>query len=154
MSDDATPDFDPRFDPAFQRGFDGPVVNTAPVTKPRAQSAPKRPAERSTEEVIQDGPAIEVAGDQMGLVDSDEATGRRVNPFLVALTVLSIVLIVGGLWAAQFARESFLTVNLSTDIDYTTLQMVIIGAPIAIGIGIATALGVLFILAQRWHRGR
>jgi hypothetical protein len=151
MSNDATPGFDPRFDPAFQRGFDGPTRTDVPVSAPA--SPPRSPAPKL--EKVEEPREFSDQADALSAAEVDdalEAPTRRPNPFLIALTVVSVILIIGGLWAAQFARESFLTVNLSTDIDYVTLQMVIFGAPLAIAIGIATALGVLFILAQRWRR--
>jgi hypothetical protein len=157
MSNDATPGFDPRFDPAFQRGFDGPTRTDVPASAPLSApaSAPRSRAPKL--EKVEEPPEFSDQAEAFSTGEVDDALGaptRRPNPFLIALTIFSIVLIVGGLWAAQFARESFLTVNLSTDIDYVTLQMVIFGAPLAVAIGIATALGVLFILAQRWRRSR
>jgi hypothetical protein len=147
MSNDAQDGFDPRFDAAFQRGFDGPVTDAPPMSKLTATQS----------DVERAAPIVAIDGDDPSFVaadDPNQVQPRKLNPFLVALGVLSVALIVGGIWAAQFARESFLTVNLSTDIDYVTLQMVIFGAPLAIAIGIATAVGLLFILAQRWRRGR
>jgi hypothetical protein len=153
MSNDAPPGFDPRFDPAFQRGFEGPVPGAPPAKVPRSQPAVVR-ADESEKAAAE--AALTAASDPLRIDRpfTDDAKTRRVNPFLVVLGGLSVALIGGGLWAAQFARESFLTVNLSTDIDYVTLQMVIIFAPTAVALGIATALGLLFILARRWQRRR
>jgi hypothetical protein len=161
MSNDTKPEFDPRFDPAFQRGFAGPVTRSAPVARPSApvakpapQVAPS-PRVAPSPPIIERGPEVRISNEPLApsttevVEDESKFQLRRVNPFSLVLVLLSVVLIGGGLWAVQFAREAFLAVNLSSDIDYVTLQMVIIAAPLAIALGVATALGLLFLLAFR-----
>lgn len=151
MSDDR--DFDPRFDPAYQRGYEG-VVDAA-SRPPRVTAAP---AARAAEPEPIDAVTAAAASPQPASVHHTpvdefvEAPARRANPFLIALIVLSVALIGGGLYLVVKMRDLFADTQSSTDFDFVTLQVLIGAAPIAIGLGVATALGVLFIYAVRWNR--
>lgn len=132
-------DFDPRFDPAFQRGFDGPTRtasqqsdDAAPDSPPLVRIDPEAAAPTDTE--LEDLPA------------------RRGNPFLIALTALAAALTVGGLALVFQLRTIFGDGTANSDFDYITLQTLTIGAPILVGLGVATGIGVLFVLAARWGR--
>ncbi len=145
MSDDR--DFDPRFDPAFQRGYDG-VVDAAPQpgrTTPSA-AAPNEPLPSA---VPADEPATAAPVARHG-----EEPARRRNPFLIALLALSAVLIGGGLYLVVRMRDLFANTQSSTDFDFVTLQVLIGAAPIAIGLGVATVIGVLFVYSIRWDGSR
>lgn len=150
MSDDR--DFDPRFDPAYQRGYEG-VVDAAPRSN-RPAATPAAPA--VVPEPIGAPPASatpqpdEVLHTQVD--DFVEAAPSRPNPFLIALIVLSVALVGGGLYLVVKMRDLFADTQSSTNFDFVTLQVLIGAAPIAIGLGVATALGVLFIYAVRWGR--
>jgi hypothetical protein len=163
-------DFDPRFNPAFQRGFDGagpateyrapapraaervydaPVTRTAvPATAVAAQvampPAAGAPAQPQVRPVIQE---------QMDAT-TQAAPVRRFNPFLVALAAVSVALVAGGAWGVQVARAPFLQTNASAGTDFVGLQMLILFAPLAIILGIATAVGIAFFYAAEWQRHR
>jgi hypothetical protein len=136
--------FDPRFDPAFQPGFSGP----APTVARKRQVSPAQAAlEARTEAVAETVEAVPSAGEQ----DAVETT-RRPNPFLLALAAISLILIAGGLAAVQQIQGVFATENISVDIDYVTLDMIKFAAPLAVALGVATGIGVLFLYAVGWNR--
>ena len=165
MSDDR--DFDPRFDPAFQRGYEGVVDAPAPAARPTT-AAPRRAAQ--PEPVTAQAPAAErtmielpaptddrspsPAPRAVQPLAADEDAPPRTNPFIIVLIVLSVALVGGGLYLVVKMRDLFADTQSSTDFDFVTLQVLIGVAPIAIGLGIATAIGVLFIYAIRWGRAR
>jgi hypothetical protein len=82
---------------------------------------------------------------------ADAARPRRANPFLIALAAISVLLVVGGAWGVQAARDPFLRSNAAANTDYVGLQILAIFAPVAIVLGIATAVGILFVYAVRWR---
>ena len=132
--------FDPRFDPAFQPGFEAPVA--APSKR---DSSPARVAlEQRTEA-------------RVPVLDEDSAEEhvpgpRRPNPFLIALGAISVALIAGGLGAVQSVKGIFTSENISVDLDYISLNMLIFAAPLAIALGVATGIGVLFIYAVDYKK--
>ena len=136
--------FDPRFDPAFQPGFEAPATPA-----PKRDSSPARVAlEQRTEARV---PVL--SDDDETVV---EAPSRRPNPFLIALGAISVALIAGGLGAVQSVRGIFTTENISVDLDYISLNMLIFAAPLAIALGVATGIGVIFIYAidyKKRHAG-
>ena len=138
MSDDRS--FDPRYDPAFQRGWDGPA---APVTS----EAPRR-AEPERIVVAPQRVSVEEGVDG---VDGDEGR-RRPNPFLIVLGVVSIALVVAGVWMASRVSDGFSQQGPSTQVDYALLQVLMIASPVTTLLGVATAVGILFLLAARWGR--
>jgi len=154
MSDEASK-FDPRFDPAFQRGFDGKTQATpreklqptsvfAPVAAP-----PARPVAAAQPEAVQ--AVNRVVVEPTEIVD-DEGEARRVNPFLIALLAAAVLLIGGGIYLVSRLGEMFANPSASSQYDYITLQALTIAAPMLIVLGVATAIGVLFIYAVRWGR--
>jgi hypothetical protein len=54
----------------------------------------------------------------------------------------------------QAAREPFLNTDAAVNVDYSGLQMLMTFAPMAIALGIATAVGILFVYAIRWRGAR
>lgn len=137
--------FDPRFDPAFQPGFEAPVT---PVASPSRRSPAQVALEQRTEARI---PVLSDEDDAVAEVHS-----RRPNPFLIALGAISIALIAGGLGAVQSVKGIFTSENISVDLDYISLNMLIFAAPLAIALGVATGIGVLFIYAidfKKRHAG-
>lgn len=139
MSNDS---FDPRFDPAFQPGFEG---STAPAkTKaPRSSNPAKAALEAARAEVH-----IESTGDD----EAETSTRAKANPFLVALTVISVALIAGGLGTSQWIRSLFLEDDIRLDLDFFSLDTLKIAAPLAVALGIAIGAGVLFVYAIRWNK--
>lgn len=156
MNDDPA-QYDPRFDPAFQRGFDGatqavprerlhstaavvPVVD-AQRRLSEASSAP-RPGVQSESITPERERESEPERDR-------EPEPRRANPFIIALLAVALLLVGGGLYLVSQLAQLFANPSETTQYDYITLQALTIGAPIIIGLGIATGIGVLFIYAAR-----
>lgn len=145
MGNDAKDTFDPRFDPAFQPGFDGAVVATPSARKKRDASPAQAALEQRTETVdrLVAGPSD----------DEDESPHRRrPNPFLLALIAISVALIAGGLGSAQSVRALFDTENISVELDFISLEMIKFAAPLAVALGVATGIGVLFVYALDWKK--
>jgi hypothetical protein len=69
---------------------------------------------------------------------------------LLALLIAAAVLIVAGLYIFQTVRELFL----NTEVDFVTAQTVIYAAPLIVVVGVATAIGVVFVYAVQWKRSR
>jgi hypothetical protein len=132
-------DFDPRFDPAFQRGYDGPAVTPPTTSDAPAPAAPP---------LVRIDPQAAVVSQ----AEQDDLPPRRGNPFLVALAVIGVALAVGGLVLVFQLRTIFGDGNGNPEFDYVTLQTLMIAAPILAGLGLATGIGVLFVLAVRWGR--
>ncbi len=157
MSKDARDGFDPRFDPAFQPGFSGEVVTPRAPRRDRdahivvpsfAETAVQTAVATPTRPPMAD--ASEPADER---TESDQSERRRrPNPFLLALIAVAAALIVGGLGAAQSIRSLFDTENISVELDYMSLEMIKFAAPLAVALGVATAIGVLFIYALDWKK--
>ncbi|WP_411699825.1 hypothetical protein [Conyzicola sp.] len=159
-------DFDPRFDPAFQRGFDASsspetprvvqrdVRRATPVRPPEPTAAPGQPYDSA--------PAIGLppAHTDPLAVDSGQADAAahddqpRRNPFLITLGVVSVALVAAGVWGIQAAREPFLGTDAASTIDYVGLQILQILSPVSIALGVATAIGILFVYAVGAQRRR
>lgn len=143
-------EFDPRFDPAFQRGFDGQPVRAA-QTRPAAEPAPAAPPIGL--------PPITTAGDDplrspSQSADAAAATDvpRRLNPFLIALAIVSVALVAVGVWIIQVARAPFDGTDAAANVDFMLLQILGGLAPAAIALGVATAIGVVFVYAVDWQK--
>ena len=158
MADDG---YDPRFDPAFQRGFEGdtalparqvPGRQAAPVMQERI--APPPLVRERPRPATDDGRAAErVIVERVERVEvAEEPVRLRGNPFLIALLVIAIVLIGAGVLIGSRIDAWYDDVR-PGGIGYSVLNMLVYGAPIAIGLGLATIIGVLFVFALRW-RGR
>lgn len=153
MSDEASK-FDPRFDPAFQRGYDGPtsavprekLQPTATITPPSPVREPTAP-QQSTR--VESAPRFLV---EPTPVEEEDLAPRRANPFLIALLVIAVALVGGGLYLTSRLGELFASPGPTDQYDYITLQVMTIAAPMLIVLGIATGIGVLFIYAVRWGR--
>ena len=146
-------EFDPRFDPAFQRGFDGEglraprrPVESAPTAPPIGlPSIALPPTPPSTGETA---PATPQTADDAA---DDDRQPRR-NPFLIALAVVSVALVVAGVWIIQIARAPFDGTNAAANVDFVFLQILGGLAPAAIALGVATAIGIVFVLAVDWQK--
>ena len=137
MSNDS---FDPRFDPAFQPGF-----AEAPVTVKKTRSSnPAKAALESARTEAEVAPVDEA--------EVDAAARPKANPFLVALTAISIALIAGGLGTSQWIRSLFQDEDIRLDLDFFSLDTLKIAAPLAVALGIAIGAGVLFVYAIRWNK--
>jgi hypothetical protein len=132
--------FDPRFDPAFQRGFDGEVESILT----------ERSIEPAIIEPVLSSPAV--TEPQLIEISEPDARGRRINPYLIALGAVSVVLIAGGLYLVSRLREFFDSSQTTSDFDFVTLQVLLYAAPLIVVLGVATAIGMVFLAAVRWER--
>ena len=169
MADDG---YDPRFDPAFQRGFEG--ANAFPPRQGQAR-APQPVQQRVTPPPLADsrgasnqerpfggehGPSPDRAVERavteyvaQARAEAEESPLRlRGNPFLIALIVIALALIAAGVFIASRVDAWYEDVGPDT-IGFGLLNALVYGAPIAVGLGIATLIGVMFAFAVRW-RGR
>jgi hypothetical protein len=178
MTTNDSGDFDPRFDPAFQRGFDGTEPRGRRREHPRADDArgsirspgddargssrspgdDARGSSRSLSDRIEASPPQAPVAATAAPTTTDAASPEHaeapsgVNPFVIALAVVSVALVAGGVWGVQAAREPFLRTDAAVDVDYSGLQMLMTFAPMSIALGLATAVGILFLYAVRWRR--
>ncbi|MET4780398.1 hypothetical protein [Glaciihabitans sp. UYNi722] len=171
--------FDPRFDPAFQPGYD-PTSDPRPDTRPDGGSPqlrngnvvmpmPGSPAGRTTGtgatgtgRTGTGATGTEVTGSSeihdVEIVEPANETvveTRRVNPFLIAIWVLSALFIVAGLSLLRYMGERLDALNSTgggSSADYYVLNSYATGAPLLVVLGLATATGSLFLLARRRPR--
>lgn len=167
MSDDRAR-LDPRFDPAFQRGYDGappaagspgpaPAMAPQPMAPQPMAPPPSTPEPRTTPREDAGSPvgAGVTASAPRTLLTPDSFVAdepRRFNPWLITLGAVSVVLTLGGLLLITRLRDLFADTQNSAEFDYVVLQSLIIGAPILVGLGLATGIGLLFVLALRRAR--
>jgi hypothetical protein len=134
-------DFDPRFDPAYQPGFDPAKHTTAPpppVDKPDV-GAPQE--ETVAEPVTPLAAAVPAA-----------PTRARRNPILIALWVLSALFVASGFYGLRLIGDRVAALGSTGGFggaDYYLLQSYVVLAPLLIVLGLATAVGTLFLLAVR-----
>lgn len=138
--------FDPRFDPAFQPGYDPSVdarTDSHEQVRMHSSGNPDAPAI-----VPQPEPPQESR-------DTDErwpAALRHLNPFLVAIWALSALFIAAGLYLLRYMGERLESLNAAgggSSADYFVLNSYATGAPMLVVLGLASATGSLFLLAQR-----
>lgn len=168
MSDDASK-FDPRFDPAFQRGYDGPVQPSV-RRRPRADSPPEPiglpPQYSAVERPVLADPMSDLLrrddaerGEKRAPRESSESdeeedtTPRGRNPFLIILTMIGVILIVGSL-ALLMNLDQIVRMGTQSNSQpyFGLMSMIQLGAPMLVTLGLATLIGVLFVYAVRWKR--
>ena len=176
MTASSDDDFDPRFDPAFQRGFDsasggssGAAANRRPFDGDDRRSAQPRVADVRPLEARPVGyaqvppvgppPSVETAAPARAGSDQTDAAALeqeppRPNPFLIALGAIAVVLVAAGVWGIQAAREPFLGTDVASNVDYVGLQILQLIAPVAVALGVATGIGILFVFAVGWQKRR
>ncbi|MCU1585260.1 MAG: hypothetical protein JWM49_1816 [Microbacteriaceae bacterium] len=84
-------------------------------------------------------------------------TSRRVDAYLMALWVVSLAFVAGGLAVVGYISERLDKLSLTdggNGFDYYLLQVYTIAAPLLVLLGLATAVGTLFLLAGRRGRTR
>ncbi|GAB3615850.1 hypothetical protein GCM10027416_04070 [Okibacterium endophyticum] len=91
--------------------------------------------------------------------NAETAPGRRAvwrNPWLIALTVLGVLLIVGGLQAFRTSVESMYGPMVSTGVndepDWVSVQLWWSMGPLFALAGVVTLAGVLYLIAWHWMR--
>ena len=181
MPDDDGAAIDPRYDPAFQRGFEGEVQTgahgqstlrrTAAVNPAPARPTPQR-AEESRFAPRSDGAELApVAENGVGALVSDIASPSPVepaaqahvttprelarNPFVIALAVLAVVLVLAG---AIWAYEGFATIvtngGTRNEVEFWAAQTMSFGAPLAIVGGLAVVAMLLVLFGRSYQLSR
>lgn len=154
-------DFDPRFDPAFQRGFEKAPASARPFDgDDRRSTAPRvveqRPVVREQYAAAPIGlpPAADPSPAETRQTDAAALDDQppRPNPFLIALGVVAVALVAAGVWGIQAAREPFLGTDVASNVDYVGLQILQLIAPVAVALGVATGIGILFVFAAGWQK--
>lgn len=157
MSDNDAPRFDPRFDPAFQRGFEGAGAQQNAGAR---AVAPDRPVVESVAPIndsIPDAAAVPtpaaVARADFQLDDEDAVPAgfrRRPSALLVVLLAIAAGLLAASVWLYAMLRDSFAEpAALSSPGDYYVMQSLQLLAPMLATLGLATAIGVIFVYAVR-----
>jgi hypothetical protein len=133
-------EIDPRFNPAYQPGFDpskhSPVAAMAPAAVPLVEDEP-------------------VSVDQPDPAPAAITAVRRRNPVLIALWVLSALFVASGIYGLQLIGDRVAVLGDNGGFggaDYYLLQSYVILAPLLIALGLATAVGTLFVFAVRWRK--
>lgn len=145
--------FDPRFDAAFQPGYDGPLAAGASASLaagPNASVPTSPPVEPSRDAAASQHRQPEVPQDAQPESPAGSDELRRRNPYLVALAVLGVVLV--GVGVAVIAQARTLFDSNRADLDYVTIQLMLVSGPVAIALGLAIGASFLVILSLR-HRG-
>ena len=152
MSDNR--EFDPRFNPAFQRGYDGPIPDaSAPARETASPPARATAAEPFPLPRLEASPTPDHHDEYDDrFIESEVAGPRRMNPFLIVLGAVSAILVGGGLFLVSRLRDLFEDTQSSSSFDFVTLNVLSAIAPLIICLGLATAIGVLFVFAVRWNR--
>jgi uncharacterized membrane protein YidH (DUF202 family) len=137
----------------------GPVpaapVPAAPVSPPRVLApVPPVPPRAAATAAALDEPVPDV-DDRVTLEADDELDSNPSrNPFLLFLVVIAIALIAAGIWVFIRSGEAFNSSEVRSQGDYMSLTATIQMAPFVALLGAATAIGVLFVFASRWHKRR
>lgn len=166
MSNDGSR-FDPRFDRAYQPGYDGgPETIEPPLAGgARPKAADGTAASSAIETDRETSAAIVSPLTGSAAVDSepglqelrepdtelDEAPPPLRNRYLIALGALAVALLIIGIVVIGFVRTMF--DNRTEDLDYVTVQLLLVSGPIAIGLAIAIGASFLMILGLRSRSG-
>jgi hypothetical protein len=76
------------------------------------------------------------------------------NPFLIALALIALALIIAGVWLFVQSGDAFNSKQVQSTGAYMSLNATINTAPLVALLGAATAIGVLFVFAARYRRRR
>ena len=158
MSDNR--DFDPRFNPAFQRGYEGVAETPAPATRPvitpppTSRPATTPPVGRTTTPSlgrVEPEPLARPSRDfDFTEVEIERDAPRSRNPFIIVLAVIAVVVTGAGLVLFSRLGAIFADTQSSAGFDYVSFQVLVIAAPLLVCLGLATGIGLLFVLAVRW----
>ena len=159
MTDATRPRFDPRHDPLFQRGYDpadpvspagrrdAPAPAPAPAPLPAGTSAPARG-------VAADASAYSHLGlVELGL-ETDEKPWPRRNPYLRALWITGVALVVVGIglaWQANAHSPNYSYTGGAVPLAMILQQLVWILVPSMVTVGMATIVALVFWEAHHWR---
>lgn len=148
--------FDPRFSPAFQPGYDARVHREEPPSAPLREEPRADWSDVRTERPVFALPESEatVINDEVAMDEGALPWWRGFNPWFIVLWVLGIAFIIGALSASQLL-QSFVQLSTDTSPAFASYvyQMVTLGSPMLIVLGLATLTSTIVILAARWRRG-
>lgn len=152
--------FDPRFDAAFQPGYD-PTKHAASAVTVTAHEPVhlSQPAGLRVESAA--GPAgpaeavpvsVPVPAEGAAIESAASAQPKRRNPLLVSLWIISAVLVAIGAYGLRLIADRVNSLGTSGgfgEADYYLMQAYTVLSPLLITLGIATAIGTVFLLALR-----
>lgn len=156
----ADPGFDPRFDPAFQPGFDPSrhPSGMKDVTTRVPTASPTSPEVEPGAAAFVSAPSVSApsgAAAEMSAVPADlPARARRRNPLIILLWIMSVVLVASGVYGLRLVADRVKDLGSSGgfgEADYYLMQAYTVLAPLLIALGIATAIGTIFLLATRFQ---
>ncbi len=152
MSD--SQDFDPRFDPAFQRGFAGEVTTTrrrgiagAPSVTPAAgaPAAPPSGVAPLVEAPLDEPDPVEPADEVPPTLLAAPAAVRLVTPWTIAIAVVGVLLILGGAYGINQLIEGLDSADQTSTTGFYVVLMGLFAGPLAIALGLACLIGLLFL---------
>ena len=149
----------PRIQPPAEQVAAAPVAAppaAPPTTPPRVGAPAARPATIISDPPVTangdaDAPlvtAVQDAEEPQPLPESSQAR----NPFLVVLAIIAIVLVGVGIWLFIQSGDAFNSREVRSQGDYMTIYATILMAPYISLLGVATAIGVLFLFAAKWRK--
>ena len=145
--------FDPRFNPAFQRGFDPSAQRAARANQTPSLSADDVVYGRSAPMEIPAPPPPPAEQAPDGAPDDEENQATRGhNPFVLALWLLFVVFIAGGIALLLGPASGFRDGSAATDSDLAVMLIAQVFGPCMIAVGLATLSGLLFWHAAEWKR--
>ena len=160
----AGPRFDPRFPPAFQPGYDERVHREEPPRVP-LREAPRTDLDDliaaavadANEERIASDPAFDHGDDTQDAAapTTAQAWWKRINPYLVALGLIGVALLVVAWNLAHASTSGAYFSGPSSEFDPVHvffLQSAIFTVPLLGSLGLATLISIVVILATRWRR--
>lgn len=149
--------FDPRFDAAFQPGYD-PTKHAASAVTVTAHEPVHLPQPAALGVESAAGPAevlpvpVPVPAEGAAIESATSAQPKRRNPLLVSLWIISAVLVAIGAYGLRLIADRVNSLGTSGgfgEADYYLMQAYTVLSPLLITLGIATAIGTVFLLATR-----
>lgn len=163
--------FDPRFSPAFQPGYDPRVHREAPPSAPlreepgRDWPETRREVPGAAREIVETHDDLSIFAlpenhapevDDVAVEEAEPAPWwRRINPWFIALWVIGVVFILGGMWflsAVEAWTQGPGGYGGGSFFASILMQMSLVGVPMLIGLGLATVTSTVVIMAARWRR--
>jgi hypothetical protein len=174
---------DPRYDPMYQRGYtpgtaaparraaQDTTEAPAPYIPPLSSRAPAAPAAPAGSRTAAPTPGETAAHAELRARAEAAAAGTaapapaveveaaprrdlRRNPFLWAVLVIGVLLIVAGIGLLQDLGRQLTDTGTGTATNYLQLQFEMSASPLSIALGIAAILAVLLVYALDWQRRR
>jgi hypothetical protein len=152
MTDASQPRFDPRHDPLFQRGYDSAAPTPPAAAFPAASADPRDAATPARPEA--DARTYSHLGLlELGL-DAAETPWPRRNPYVRALWIIGVTLVVGGIGLAWQITANSANINYSGgEMPFALIlqQLSWTVIPSMVTVGIATIVALVFWEALHWR---